>query len=82
MDREIELVTKFMETQSSIDGICGFWVDDEKIDGEIAVYIIIDSESITTNIDFVIKRFKYGIKSEIKKYLGLDVYVGSMAKKC
>lgn len=83
-DKEINLVKSFLETQN-IEGICEFIVDDEKINGLVCVYVVIDFDwlkEIHTKPEFVATRLRNGIKSEIQKYLGFDVYVGSTARKC
>jgi hypothetical protein len=35
-----------------------------------------------TKPEFVARKFRNVIKSEIQRWLGLDVYVGSTARKC
>lgn len=87
MDQKtLDLIKQFMENLD-VEGICGFWVDydEEDILQDIWVYIILDLdwlEEIPTKRDFVAKRMRLGIRDEIKKWLDLDVKVGSISKKC
>lgn len=73
-------------SELDIEGICGFWIDDEiDVHDMYWVYIILDSEKLEdhpTKPGFVAERYRKGIKSEIKKFLGIDVMVGSISKKC
>ena len=86
-DREqsIKILNSFLET-FEMDGVCGFWVDDElDVLSNYFVVVILDIDwiqKIQTKPEFVAKRFRDRIKEEIKKYLGMDVTVGSVAKKC
>lgn len=86
-DKEIKLLTEFMENLD-VEGICGFFIDPEHDEHDfIWVYIILDLDWLNDNQHptkpgFVANRMRNGVKEEIKKYLGLDVRVGSVAKKC
>ena len=86
-DKEINLLTQFMENLE-VEGICGFFIDPEHDDHDLIwVYIILDLDWLNDNQHptkpgFVANRMRNGVKEEIKKYLGLDVRVGSVAKKC
>jgi hypothetical protein len=81
--KQIKLLEEFMETLN-VEGICGFWIEDD--DKELpAVYIVLDLDWIKvaqTKPEFIAKRMRAGVKEEINKWLGFDVYVGSTAKKC
>lgn len=83
--RTISLLEKFMN-ELDVEGICGFWIDEERDDHDsLWVYIILDIDwinKVPTKPQFVANRMRNGVKEEIKKFLGLDVMVGSTAKKC
>ena len=81
--KQIKLLEGFMKT-IDIEGICGFWIEDE---GRFEVYIIIDLDwlrNTTTrdNISSIAKELRISVREEINKWLGFDVYVGSTTKKC
>lgn len=81
--KQIKLLEEFMQTLD-VEGICGFWIEDE---GRFEVYIVIDLEWLknTTTIDHVpstAKELRIGVREEINKWLGFDVFVGSTTKKC
>lgn len=67
-----------------MDGICGYWIDEEEdINGKYWVYIILDSEILEgTKPGFVAQRYRTHLKSEIKKFTNIDVEVGSVTRKC
>ena len=81
----IQLLNEFMGNLD-VEGICGFWIDEERDDHDMMwVYIILDLDwvnSIQTKPQFVANRMRQGVKEEIKKFLGIDVMVGSIARKC
>jgi hypothetical protein len=81
--KTLSLLTSFME---NLEGICGFFIDDEEdVDHKFWVYIILDLDKIEdhpTKPGFVANRYRLGVKEEIRKYLGLDVHVGSTSRKC
>lgn len=87
MKNAIEIVEKFM-SELDVEGICGFFIDSEPDDHDMFwVYIILDLDWLNNNQHptkpgFVANRMRMGVKSEIKKYLGFDVMVGSVARKC
>ena len=85
MDKTIKLLEEFLSSYE-IEGVCSTWVDNEPDeDGNYWVYIVLDLdwlEENQTKPGFIERRMKQGLKEEIKKYLNLDVYVGSTAKKC
>lgn len=81
-----KILKLFLETYE-VDGVCGFFIDDEENseDDRLAVYMIIDEnwlKQTQTKPGFVGKRMRDGIQEEIKKWLGIDVYVGSTVRKC
>jgi len=85
----VRIMVKLLESflsDYSIEGVCGFWVDDElDVLSNYFVVVILDIDwiqKIQTKPEFVAKRFRDRIKEEIKKYLGMDVTIGSVAKKC
>ena len=84
-EKTIKLLESFLNDYS-MEGVCGFWVDDElDVLSNYFVVVILDIDwiqKIQTKPEFVAKRFRDRIKEEIKKYLGMDVTVGSVAKKC
>jgi len=84
-EKTIKLLESFL-SDYSIEGVCGFWVDDElDVLSNYFVVVILDIDwiqKIQTKPEFVAKRFRDRIKEEIKKYLGMDVTIGSVAKKC
>lgn len=69
-----------------VEGICGFWIDNELDEHDnLWVYLILDIDWISqmqTKPQFVANRMRNGVKEEIKKFLNLNVMVGSVAKKC
>ena len=83
---KIKLIERFL-SELKVEGICGFWVDDDEEDTsqviQVIIFLDIDwIETIPTKPEFIAKRMRMGIQEEIKKWLGLDVKVGSTAKKC
>ena len=84
MEQKVKILEKFLESYN-IEGICGFWVDKNYNDETPVVYIIIDIDwikEIQTKPEFVAKRIRIGVKEDIKKWLGIDVHTGSIARKC
>lgn len=74
-------------SQKEIDGVCGYIIDDEfnEDDERLAVYVIIDQDYLmaaNTIPSYISRMIKGGVEKEIKKWLDLDVYVGSTVKKC
>jgi hypothetical protein len=84
-DKTVKLLSKFLE-EYEVPGICGFWVDDEPDDHDkYWVYIILDLDTLEdhpTKPGFVADRYRRGLQSEIKKFLGIDVMVGSISRRC
>lgn len=84
MKKKIKLLEEFLDTLN-VEGLCGYWIDVSEELENPTVYIVIDLDwlqEVNTNPEFVANRMRNGIKNEIKKWIGLDVYVGSTAKKC
>lgn len=74
-------------SQKEVDGVCGYIIDDEfnEDDERLAVYVIIDHDYLmaaNTIPSYISRMIKGGVEKEIKKWLNLDVYVGSTVKKC
>lgn len=87
-EKTVKILESFLETYT-MDGVCSFFVDSEegaeREEDRIAVYMVLDLDWVNKEITkpgFVANRMRAGLKEEIKKYTGLDVYVGSTAKKC
>jgi RNAse (barnase) inhibitor barstar len=84
-DKTVKLLSKFLE-EYEVQGICGFWVDEEPDDHDkYWVYIILDLDTLEdhpTKPGFVADRYRRGLQSEIKKFLGIDVMVGSISRRC
>lgn len=83
--KTISLLEAFL-SDKVVDGICGYIVDPD-IDehSNYMVYVILDIDYINqanTKPGFAAKMIRNGVKQEIKKWLGIDVYVGSTTKKC
>lgn len=83
MDKIVKLLEKFISTLD-LDNVCETWVDEEPDeDGKYWVYMVLDKGWYgLTNPDFIVRRMKQGLRSEIKKFLGLDVEVGITFKDC
>lgn len=85
--KTVKLLENFM-SELDVEGICGFWIDEEPDDHDnFWVYIILDLDWLENNQHptkpgFVAGRMRNGVKEEIKKFLGLNVMVGSVARKC
>ena len=87
-EKTVKILESFLETYT-MDGVCSFFVDSEegaeREEDRIAVYMVLDLDWVNKEITkpgFVANRMRAGLKEEIKKYTGLDVYVGSTARKC
>ena len=82
-EKTVNLLESFLSTKE-VDGICGYIVDPDG-EGPIQVIVVIDIDYIqeaNTKPGFITQMIRQGVKQEIKKWIGLDVYVGSTAKKC
>jgi hypothetical protein len=87
-ERTVKILESFLKDYT-MEGVCSFFVDSEEgseyEEDRIAVYIVLDLDWVNkefTKPGFVANRMRAGLKEEIKKYTGLDVYVGSTARKC
>lgn len=87
-EKTVKILESFLETYT-MDGICTALVDSNEEakyeEDRISVHIVLDLDWVNkefTKPGFVANRMRAGLKEEIKKYTGLDVYVGSTAKKC
>jgi hypothetical protein len=82
-EKTVKLLESFL-SDKEVDGVCGYMVDPDG-EGPIQVIVVLDIDYIkeaNTKPGFVAKMIREGVKQEIKKWIGLDVYVGSTAKKC
>ena len=82
-EKTVKLLESFL-SDKEVDGVCGYMVDPDG-EGQIQVIVVLDIDYIqeaNTKPGFIAKMIREGVKQEIKKWLGLDVYVGSTAKKC
>jgi len=82
-EKTVKLLESFL-SDKEVDGVCGYIVDPDG-EGQIQVIVVIDIDYIqeaNTKPGFIAKMMREGVKQEIKKWLGLDIYVGSTAKKC
>jgi len=87
-EKTVKILESFLRDYT-MEGVCSFFVDSEEgakyEEDRIAVYIVLDLDWVNkefTKPGFVANRMRSGLKEEIKKYTGLDVYVGSTARKC
>jgi hypothetical protein len=82
-EKTVKLLESFL-SDKEVDGVCGYMVDPDG-EGPIQVIVVLDIDYIqeaNTKPGFIAKMIREGVKQEIKKWIGLDVYVGSTAKKC
>ena len=84
-DKTVKLLESFL-SEKEVEGVCGYIVDPElDVLDNYLVHVVIDRdfvEEANTKPGFVEKMIRNGVKHEIKKWLNLDVTVGSMTKKC
>ena len=83
-EKTIKLLEAFLSNKE-VDGVCGYSVIPDDGEDTIQVIVVLDIDYIkesNTKPGFVARMIREGVKQEIKKWLGLDVYVGSTAKKC
>lgn len=81
-EQEIKILNSFFST-IEMKGVCGFWVDETS--DILMVYMVIDLEwlkQIHAKPEFVAKGMRLFLGSEIEKFTGLKVQVGSTAKNC
>jgi hypothetical protein len=82
-EKTVKLLELFL-SHKKVDGVCGYIVDPDG-EGSIQVIVVLDIDYIQefkTIASFIAKMIRGGVKQEIKKWVGFDVYVGSIAKKC
>jgi hypothetical protein len=82
-EKTVKLLESFL-SDKEVDGVCGYMVDPDG-EGPIQVIVVLDIDYIqeaNTKPGFIAKMIREGVKQEIKKWLGLDVYIGSTSKKC
>jgi hypothetical protein len=82
-EKIVKLLESFL-SDKEVDGVCGYIVDPDG-EGPIQVIVVLDIDyvkSANTKPGFVAKMIREGVKKEIKKWIGLDVYVGSTARRC
>ena len=83
-EKTIKLLEAFL-SDKEVDGVCGYMVVPDDGEDSIQVVVVLDIDYIkkaNTKPGFVARMIREGVKQEIKKWIGLDVYVGSTAKKC
>jgi len=82
-EKTVKLLESFL-SDKEVDGVCGYIVDPDG-EGQIQVIVVLDIDYIqeaNTKPGFIARMIREGVKQEIKKWIGIDVYVGSTAKKC
>jgi hypothetical protein len=82
-EKTVKLLESFL-SDKEVDGVCGYMVDPDG-EGPIQVIVVLDIDYIqeaNTKPGFIARMIREGVKQEIKKWIGVDVYVGSTAKKC
>lgn len=82
-EKTVKLLESFL-SDKKVDGVCGYIVDPDG-EGPIQVIVVLDIDyvkSANTKPGFVAKMIREGVKKEIKKWIGVDVYVGSTARRC
>ena len=82
-EKTIKLLEAFL-SDKEVDGVCGYTVVSDDGEDSIQVIVVLDIDYIkeaNTKPGFIARMIREGVKQEIKKWIGLDVYVGS-TKKC
>lgn len=82
-EKTVKLLESFL-SDKQVDGVCGYIVDPDG-EGLIQVIVVLDIDYIkkaNTKPGFIARMIRQGVKQEIEKWIGFDVYVGSTAKKC
>jgi hypothetical protein len=83
-EKTIKLLEAFL-SDKEVDGVCGYTVVSDDGEDSIQVIVVLNIDYIkkaNTKPGFIARMIREGVKQEIKKWIGLDVYVGSTAKKC
>ena len=76
-EKTVNLLESFL-SDKQVDGVCGYIVDPDG-EGPIQVIVVLDIDYIqeaNTKPGFIARMIKQGVKQEIEKWLGFDVYVG------
>lgn len=79
MTKPMQLIEKFLE-EYELEGVCSFFVTDP-----LQVILVFDKDwldDLTTDRDFIVKRYRIGVRSLILQWFAVDVHVGSIVKKC
>ena len=82
-EKTVNLLESFL-SDKQVDGVCGYIVDPDG-EGPIQVIVVLDIDYIqeaNTKPGFIARMIRQGVKQEIEKWIGFDVYVGSTARKC
>ena len=82
-EKTVKLLESFL-SDKQVDGVCGYIVDPDG-EGPIQVIVVLDIDYIkeaNTKPGFIARMIRQGVKQEIEKWIGFDVYVGSTARKC
>lgn len=82
-EKTVKLLESFL-SDKQVDGVCGYIVDPDG-EGQIQVIVVLDIDYIkeaNTKPGFIARMIRQGVKQEIEKWIGFDVYVGSTARKC
>lgn len=74
MDNKVKLVDKFL-SKTKYEKVCSYWIDIED-ETDIVVYLVI-SNNITKYSEA--EKIRDNVANDIKKWLDIDVYVGSIS---
>lgn len=74
MDNKVKLVDKFL-SKTKYKKVCSYWIDIED-ETDIVVYLVI-SNNITKYSEA--EKIRDNVANDIKKWLDIDVYVGSIS---
>lgn len=74
----------------SYDEVCEIWVDTEPDEsGDIWIYVVISEDwylyedgSINMNKVAMVNKIRREVRDGVKKFMGIDVRVGSYVQKC
>lgn len=80
--KKIKIIEKFLKLRR-YDFVCDYFVDTDE-DNEIDVMLHISDEVLyqEERAVLLVRRIKDHVKNDIKTYLGFDVWVGNIVKKC
>lgn len=82
-EKTVKLLESFL-SDKQVDGVCGYIVDPDG-EGPIQVIVVLDIDYIkeaNTKPGFIARMIRQGVKQEIEKWIGFDVYVTSSTTKC